>query len=647
MLDNIFMDPFAEDQDIQTDPPGSKKKTEQKPQGPPINLYTPQVNIQYGTTSPGANMSAEDKNVPLYETNINWLSTMVKKMDENDLEYAKTLFTVLNTLPTIDNKPVSLSELSTVMADPKKSKAIMDQAYKLDDNPELDPETKWSLIENHYKNVMLGSLVMEGNNRISEDLYQAAKIRDAKKENIYFKYTSLFDGKKQFISESQWELKQVQKLTEDYNNEVLAYNIRNYKPSSVMQAFYKAKRQEAGIPESISAQESKPMVPINLPNSRLNFNKFKQDQLQEAQKQLQYGAGVLEIPTAQNYTKGPFYGKVKGMYGKAIQAVRDQYNSNYDPANLGPNSPRKLRADVEGKFTGNKGGEFHSPIMTMGFDFNNPFVIADEIVEDKNTGEVKLNRNSQIMDEGVKEAAGLFKYVQTSPTNVIYNVGAVQESVPSDSWERGPEAVQAIITELMANHKKGNKLIPRGSITFQGIVQGEEKYHAYHVKMDPNFFGHRNFSGKGKIGKTDDDEPNKELINNGFTVYIPADESVKNLGMGKKYKSASTISPAEGMMNWKNEVDINIEEGGRLRMIKDPKTGEITMDSYGVILNPNTRSFSDTIRINLQNNKFGADGATDLDAILKRNLEVIKLNWFNNQKQKRLLSTPGSIGGQQ
>lgn len=647
MFDDMFLDlPEMSEQNSGPGDPPTKKKPAKQQEPAPINLYSPQVQIQYGTNSPGANMPAPDKGVPLSDANSQWLSGLQKRMDENDLEYATTLFTTLNTLPLINNKPIQLSELSTVMADPQKKKLIMQQADVLDDNPELDPDTKWKMIENHYKNVMLSGLVLEGNKRFNEDLYGAAVVRDAQKEGTPFTFSSLFDNKKQFISEQQWEINQVNKLTEDYNNKVISYNVRNYKPSSITQMFYDARRKEKGF-RSLLDEGSKPMVPVNLPGSRLNFNKFKQDQLANATDELLYKNAKLQDPvTASNYKSSYFYDQVKGLYNKYRQAVYDQYNRSYDPNNLGPKSPRKLRADIEGKFSGNKGGEYHSPLMTMNFDFNNPFVIADEIEENKETGEVTLKRGSQVMDEGVKEVANLFKLAQSQPNDVIIDVGGVKEEVPGESWSRGQEAIQSVITELMTNHKKGNALIPKGSITFQGIVGGEDKYHAYHVKLAPTFFGNRKFSGKDKLGKVDGgDEPNTELINNGFTIYVPSEVSSKNMTFAKKYKSATTISPAEGMLNWANEIPIEIPEGGKIHLIKDAKTGEITMNSYGVMLNPNTRSF-DTIRIKSENNKFGADAGTDLDAVIKRNMEIIKSVWFTNQKQKALLATPGQIGNQ-
>lgn len=646
MFDDMFLDlpEMSEETSGPGDPPTKKKPAKQQ-ESTPINLYTPQVQIQYGTSSPGANMPAPDKGLPLSETNSQWLSSLQKKMDDNDLEYATTLFTTLNTLPLINNKPIQLSELSTVMADPQKKKLIMQQADKLDDNPELDPDTRWKMIENHYKNVMLSGLVLEGNKRFDEDLYGAAVVRDAQKEGTPFAYSSLFDNKKKFINEQQWEINQVNKLTEDYNNKVLSYNIRNYKPSPLTQMFYAAQRKEKGFVDF--NEGPKPMVPVNLPGSRLNFNKFKQDQLANATEELLFkNAKVLDPFTAKNYKSSPFYDQVKGLYNVYRQAVYDQYNRSYDPNNLGPKSPRKLRADIEGKFSGNKGGEYHSPLMTMNFDFNSPFVVADEVVENNETGEVSLKKGSQIMDEGVKEVANLFKLAQNQPNDVIIDMGGVKENIPSESWSRGQEAIQSVITELMSNHKKGNALIPKGSITFQGIVGGEDKYHAYHVKLSPTFFGNRKFAGKGKLGKVDDgDEPNTELINNGFTIYVPSEVSSKKMGFAKKYKSATTISPAEGILNWTNEVPIEIPEGGKIHLIKDAKTGEITMNSYGVMLNPNTRSY-DTIRIKSENNKFGADAGTDLDAIIKRNMEIIKSVWFTNQKQKALLATPGQIGNQ-
>ena len=644
MFDDMFLDlpEMSEENTGPGDPPTKKKPAKQE--SAPINLYTPQVQIQYGTTSPGANMSAPDKGVPLSDANSQWLSGLQKRMDDNDLEYATTLFTTLNTLPLINNKPVQLSELSTVMADPQKRKLIMQQADKLDDNPELDPDTKWNMIENHYKNVMLSGLVLEGNKRFDEDLYSAAVVRDAQKEGTPFTFSSLFDNKKKFISEQQWEINQVNKLTEDYNNKVLSYNIRNYKPSALEQSFYAAQRQETGL-RSVGSNQA--LVPINLPGSKLNFNRLKQQQVDRALEDLQMkNASVLDPFTAKNYKSSPFYDQVKGLYGKYREAVYDQYNRSYDPNNLGPKSPRKLRADIEGKFSGNKGGEYHSPLMTMNFDFNSPFVIADEIVENNETGEVSLKRGSQIMDEGVKEIASLLKLAQGQPNDVIIDMGGVKEEIPGKSWSRGQEAVQSIITELMSNHKKGNALIPKGSITFQGIVGGEDKYHAYHIKMAPTFFGNKKFAGKGKLGKEDNgEEPNAELINNGFTIYVPSEVSSKNMGFAKKYKSATTISPAEGILNWANEVPIEIPEGGKIHLVKDAKTGEITMNSYGVMLNPNTKAY-DTVRIKSENNKFGTDAATDLDAIIKRNMEIIKSVWFSNQKQKALLSTPGQIGNQ-
>lgn len=650
------------------DPP--KKQKAASDSAPPLKIYTPQAQIQYGSNAPGANMPSKDKGMKLLDANRAWLSDIEGRMTKNDIEYATSLFSTLNSLPLIDNKPVQLSDLSTVMSDPKKRKMVMDQAAKLEENPELDIDTKWNIIENHYKNLMLSGLLLEGNKRIDEDVRKAANILNQKqihtgkdgknaKGTPDFDYTSLFKGDK-FISESEWELNQVNKMIEDQNNRILSARMQTAKPSSLMQSFYRQQHQDKyGWADN---SQSGAITPINLPGSKINYNKLKEQQLQQAITAMTADGPILQPVTAKNYKSSSFYNQVKGRYNIYKDKVYEQYNANYDPTTMGPNSPRKLSADIEGKFSNNKGGEIHSPIITMNFDFNKPFIKSDMVNVDDETGQVTIGKDVDVMDEGVKDVVGLFKIALNKPKEVIIGLGGIKDKVPSESWNRGEEAIKAVITQT-SNYKLGNKKIPNGTLTFQGIVGGEQKYHAYNVKLNPMFFGSSPFQGKGKIGKLDNsDEPNKDLIDNGFTIYLPVELSGTKVGLGVKnsdgsyadnvtlstpklYKKASTITPVEGLFNWKNEIPIDIPEGGKIHLIKDGKTGEITMKSYLVSLNTETQAM-DTTPVNIAYNKFGADAATDLDAIVNDNLKVIKRNWYINQKKKELLSTPGKVGNE-
>ena len=308
-------------------------------------------------------------------------------------------------------------------------------------------------------------------------------------------------------------------------------------------------------------------------------------------------------------------------------------------------SARKLSADIQGMFQGNKGGMTHGTSMTLPFDFSKAVKMVDEFVEDPQTRRTVLNQNVQKVDEGVNEIVQLLSYSMENKDNVIIGLGGIKDKVPSESWTRGIEAMQIIAQHADAGHKKGG-LIPKGTIQFQGIVGGEDKYHAYHVKMDPAFFGHKEFAGKGKIGKMDDDntEKNTELIDNGFTIYVPAEASSSKLPFGQYHKSSSAITPAEALINQNVPLDVNVPESGRFTFTRTGANSDsLSLNTYEVIFNPQTRRM-DTLRNNV--GTIPINRSVDIQRLYKDQLEVLKSNWFRNQKIKQILGVPGQIVNQ-
>ena len=625
---------------------------------PALNLNQVNANINYSNPNPGANKETADKGGKLSEINNNWLAGLQKKVDDTELEYATTLFTSLDKAPLYNNKPIALSELSAAFADPKKRKAIMDQAYALDDNPELDAETKWGLIENHLKSINLSAVILEGNKRMTEDLYRAAELKSIKdQQNGGVKsipYTTLFSNGK-ILSEDEWTLKVIKDRVNDYNDHLMSERLRyrnahpeEFRNDKSIYNLVMNGKSNAFPSNTQSTSANKPVVMINTPG--VNFNKLKDQQIQQNMNDFASGKYAWDTefetePNAKNYKNHRFYKfyDLDGKYQQYLDEVYKQYNASYDPANMGPKSARKLSADIQDMIPGNKGGMVHGTSMTIPFDFKKPIKMVDEFSEDPATRRPVLNRNVQKMDEGVNELIQLLSYSMGNKDNVIIGLGGIKDKVPSESWSRGLEAMQLIAQHADAGHKTGG-LIPKGSIEFQGVVGGDTKYHAYHVKMDPAFFGHRQFAGEGKIGKMDDDPKvdNKELINNGFTIYVPAEESSSKLPFGQYHKRSSVITPAEALVNTAG-LDVNIPGAGGFKFIKTGANSDsLIMNSYQVRLNETGRM--DTLRPKADTIPLGRN--IDIQGVYRDNIEYLKSIWFKNQKIKELIGTPGQIVNQ-
>jgi hypothetical protein len=646
MFDDMFIDLPEQEAEAagpcpkgKTWDPVSKRCVDQLPE---VKIYEPEVTIQYGTTSKGANMATEDKGLKLYDANRQWISERQKEVDELDIQYAKQIFTKLNRLPLINNKQVSLSELSTAMSDSKKRQQIMDQALKLGEDPTLDPETRWSLIENHIKSTFLAGEMLEGNRRINEDMLKAARVVDAANAGAY---TTSLGGRNHasLLFRSNGTLKTKDEYDKDLNAARAAFIAKGIEQWE----------KENPYPQYGPTYIQRTDMPNPMRGSFYTDEKGRIRELDPRPKAIHSQEGWIQGRDMQykilaNTFNGFKYKdeKMDPSYENVYNSILTHYNSGYDPTNLGPNSPRKLSADIEGKFKGNKGGMLHSATMSVDFDFSKSSIKADKVIENTQTGEVNLQRGVTVLRTGAQSFIDLLKVSSTNPDKVIISAGGVSESVPSSSDSKGKSIIQALVDEVISKHDKGSKLIPRGSITFQGITGGDEKYHAYHVKMDRRFWGHRQFSGKGKVAHDDDnDKADDELINEGFTIYVPADLSSRKIkSLGGMYKKASTVSAAEGLLTWKNEVPIEVPESGKIHLIKDEKTGEITINSY--LLNLNRQGRYDTTFLPTQSKVFKADAAIDLDAIIQRNMEIFKQNYMLNQQKKQTLASPGKIGNE-
>jgi len=619
---------------------------------PEVKIYSPEVLIQYGSTSEGANMVAKDKGLKLYDANTQWISERQKEMDELDIKYAKNIFTQLNRVPTVDNKQISLAELSTAMSDVKKRKAIMDQALKLNEDPTLDADTRWSLIENHIKSTFLAGEILEGTKRMNEDMAKAASAVDAINGGSDT-WISTLGGRNHaaLLFRSNGTLK----TKAEYERDLKAAH------AAFVGKGIEQWEKEHPMPENAPMYIQRSDMPNPMATYGRQFVKDKNGKIIELDSrpkainsmegwwQARGLQGSILGNTFNNFTyknvKETKNVKAYPSYETVYNAVIAQYNSGYNPVNLGPNSPRKLSADIEGKFKGNKGGMFHSAKMSVDFDFSNSSVKADEITTNNQTGEVTTQRKT-ILRTGPQSLIELLKVAGSDADKVIVVTGGVSTSIPRSSDSNGNAIVKALIDEVISKHDKDSKLIPRGSITFQGIVGADDKYHAYHVKMDRRFWSHRQFTGKGKVAYDDNkDKPDSELIDEGFTIYVPAELSSKKIkSLGGMYKKASEISAVEGLFTWKNEIPIDIPEAGKIHLIKDEKTGDIIMNSYHLHLNRQGKY--DTVPIPAQTKTFKADAATDLDRIIKDNMEIFKQIFMFNQQAKQSLATPGKVGNE-
>jgi hypothetical protein len=565
--------------------------------------------------SAGATMETDDKAEPLFDINTKYIKSLYDKKDSYDIDFVKNTFTALNTLPVINGKAIPLSELATTSLNSKNRKAILEQAIALQDNPELDPEVKWSLIENHNKTIMLNGLITSAEKKFNSGLMTAATMLDEKVKNTNKPYSTIFGDDGQILSKADYKAK-IYKIYADRKAQYLKDNPR--------EATFDAWGQPTQwIRTDMPNYNYGSLVPDE------KTGKLKMMDLRPKLEGTTEGWDMHESMSAVSDSRA-IQKRIDG-YDDIVKAIQTQYSKATNMQGIS-----KLSADIQGKFAGNKGGEEQARPIEVSFNMGN----AKESYKD-DKGQTKNRYKAE-----VRELANVMNLVDKDPGELIYSFGGVSGEIPDldDATNKKVKMIFNMMKDDMSiKHRSGSSSIPAGAIKFQAITGGDKKYHAYTIRLNSNYIQSSKFSGSestpGPI-RDSDGKINQDLINDGITIYVPAKVSAKATNFGRTNSKASKVSYAEGLLQWNNEVMLDYPSAGRIHIVKDDHTGTITIGGFKVQLNPNSGKYDTTFVKEL--NTIPIDQATDLDEIIEKNISSIKERFFfNSYMQKELLRLKG------
>lgn len=209
------------------------------------------------TRKSGTTTEAADKSVPLYQINNDLILNLGNETLNQDVQKASSLFKALEQNPVVNGKPIDVSTLSEVIKDPAARQAIMDQAAKLQNDPNLDVEVKWNAHLNDYYASGINAAIPLIKKKMDEQMYNSAAAVDAElkardknpngtninttntrqkqasnwavvpviqffannRKDDYHDVlaTDLFNNKNEFITQNEFDIKFVQRKVESYN----------------------------------------------------------------------------------------------------------------------------------------------------------------------------------------------------------------------------------------------------------------------------------------------------------------------------------------------------------------------------------------------------------------------------------------------
>lgn len=195
------------------------------------------------TKKSSTTVEAADKSVPLYQINNDLILNLGDETLKQDVQKATSLFKALEQNPVVNGKPIDVSTLSEVMKNPTARRAIMEQAAKLQNDPNLDVETKWNAHLNDYIASGINAAIPLIKKKMDEQMYNSAAMVDAqlkatkvepkgtnlnvsktagywgKDDNKYdVKATELFNENGDMLDANQFSLLYIQRKVNAYND---------------------------------------------------------------------------------------------------------------------------------------------------------------------------------------------------------------------------------------------------------------------------------------------------------------------------------------------------------------------------------------------------------------------------------------------
>ena len=576
-------------------------------------------------------VSTTRNTTPAWETNTNYIKKQVDKYSQDAVSFATQAFTVGETLPTVNGKQLnSIDELTQYMKDPNASQSILEQASKIiTDKPDLDDELAASLLEKKLDlDEIIGSISLS-NQLIGKDLQNAAITVDAKlkaqgKSSSYANHNSMISSNGSFIDADEWALSYINQQIEKTNAAAMRDKMsagptqRDIDNANLL-------RLIKGNKKLSYASQSGPTM--------INFKPKMQSENQIISQSLNRAMPLLEPVTANNMKSSPFYQQAIQQYTDSNKRIIEEYNKN--------TKTRKVQAERQGIYTNNAGGAtMAASTYNVRFDTDNAFT------KDEQGNKQISNQMGEVVDfvSKLKDTEGLM-FSKGAPS------GDNGRTVDADAAKLFRRLYDDIRNTLYDKSRKPNdKGRPFGEITMQPIALGDEKYHAYHVKMRPEYFkkymGTKGEPGYARTGETNDEGElmdaavSGKIPEEGYTVYVPI-ESSKKTSIGARSLKGTSISYVEGniALNPKGEYNINIPNGMNVSIKRNTNQGSYVVSGNAVAYNPSTAKY-DTVPLNALNIKsqYGLD--VDLDQlakfIRKQGISNFKLNHSQLNADKKL-----------
>jgi len=545
-------------------------------------LYHPTFTADEKARAKGATVEAPDKNIPLFDLNTGYLTNITNAINEKNLDYITTAFTTVGKLPVINGKEVQIGEISIYMKDPKNQKFLMDEASKIETDPNIDIDTKIKLINNSIDAINYSGILAAQSKKFWKSVSDQAIATDIKNNSNYDRGHQFLikDDLTGFMSPDEYAVKFINNQNKIFNEAIDAAksNLANRTVSNNINRISNIQGREASESTAAGIFYRSPLGPAGLPSgirSAATTNAIPPVDWDKIVSQYEYRPDV----TLKNIKKNPQYNYVLEIYNRNKQRIINDYN------NPKSNYAYKLKADLEGKFKDNKGGERQYINGTISFDmaapnmaYNKKIIRSPEVkdllaLDGIIAAQLGNNPTSQVIDNGIKIAAG-----------------GIDGSDPKDI-SSVPEELQNLFRlvheDLYTGHGKGSTLLPKGTITFQAASSGKEDYHAYNIKFNPTYLSHEKFTSKNnkEILKT-----YPEILKDGITIYIPKNISSRVTRLGNNALESSETSSTEGLFSIMNKVDYYIPGAGYTSLQLDKNSGQIVQSGWVGVMNGNTNS---------------------------------------------------------
>jgi hypothetical protein len=573
-----------------------------------------------------AKQKYRDKN--LYKVNSKLLEDKFKEIDDIDVQYATTIFQTLQKLPVIDGKVVQLSEFPTIISsDKNKAKKLLEQARQFEDDPTLDPETSWNLAMMNYNSMMASGEVSALSERFNKSLKSVAIQADGAVPDPYtyeFNFhQALFDDKGNLRTKKEFDAV----IAKRYKDIVSSGFISEQTPRVDAPRYLPAQRRynnetqlEADQRElNRQLRENDPFL-----GSRSlygQFQKSKQPGLSGGSPL--YATNTREAMEADRRTYN-IEQRIKNVVSSnSYEKVLDNLKTFYNKENSGG---IYLGAEREGMITDQKGGDKQSP--TGKFDFN------------MSNMKWKSKEGKIVFRPEVKEFLTIGALMTEPTSGARAAIGKVTTSVPSEGsteTKAVSELMRLVLEDVQVQNEKYTDAQKRhkssffgGTIEFQGIVEGKEKFHAFYVKLNDRYLKRDVYSGGDKknpgIVKA-----NPKLASEGFTIYIPAEKSAEFTNTGIKYAESTNISKVEALLNMKKDVNLFFNNAGNVQLTQLPD-GNVSVGGYAVVFKPDQYIY-DTIDLKPQ--VFSYNKTFDIDGYIRQEiLPVLQFNLITNKQLK-------------